>query len=80
MPPRKRAEVQPAPRPKWRFIAKPHTRDGKRVWGVYDRDIGSWPVHRPGVGEIAQDFPDEAGAKTEAHRVEQYYNNRKESS
>lgn len=57
-----------------RFIAK---KDGRNLWGVYDRDLGSWPRERPGIGLVAQDHKTEPPAQTEADRLNDHYRTEK---
>lgn len=58
---------------KRRFIAKmvnpSDPRKSAHVWGVYDLETASWPVHRS-FGTVKQNMKTEAEAQTEADRVE----------
>ena len=52
-----------------RFIAKASTKNGRTVWGVYDKTTASYPHQREGIGTIAQEHATERAAQAEVDRV-----------
>ncbi len=65
-------EVGPitAPPPS-RYVAKEHKLGSRTVWGVYDREHGSWPVIVRGlIGRVQQDMATREEAELEAKRCE----------
>lgn len=51
-----------------RFIAKLFDAK-KKIWGIYDKARGSWPVRSPELGEVKQDLKLELEAAEEAERL-----------
>lgn len=55
-----------APDPRVRFIAKPY---GK-FWRVYDRQVGSYPVMRPGFDSALPTYDDEESCAQRAAELD----------
>lgn len=51
-----------------RFIAKLFDAK-KKLWGVYDKARGSWPITSPQLGDVKQELKLESDAQAEADRL-----------
>jgi hypothetical protein len=51
-----------------RYIAKLFDAK-KKLWGIYDKARGSWPVTRPDIGDVKQELKLESDAQAEADRL-----------
>lgn len=58
-----------------RFVAKSYGKGRQLRWGVFDRAMSSWPIHRPDLGMVAQAMTNQAAAEAEADRCEKEASN-----
>lgn len=56
-----------------RFVVRPRQDGKQQTWCVYDKQTGSYPYQREGIGTIAQKHATEKAAQAEADRVTAWY-------
>ena len=54
-----------------RYIAKQFGLGRYQFWGVYDKDMASWPISTADLGMVKQNMRTQAEAQVEADRCEE---------